>query len=546
MDTGGGNDFLFGGGGNDTMRGGAGTDTAVYLDSNPSDYDIRNQADGSWIVRDVRGAKTEGNDTLQNIEKLQFDKTQLFDLTRGGLTFESDLVFVIDTTGSMGSYIDGVKAQIKTIIAALFANGKTDARIAIESFKDTTNGEPSKTILKFTDQDSFADRQTAAINAINSLSTGGGGDIPETDNDGLIHALNGDVGLWRSGAASKRIILFTDAPVKDTELEAQVAALTASPASDGPAATGGRAPIANAMGATGLQSAPLNDVAAQGRSNDPSNHDPDASPPPAFVDKVDPITGSKGSTPSTLFAIQVGTDSTATDSLKTLATTTGGNYLDAPTPADLVKSILAVVALPPPPPPPPVAANFSVTNTTTGVTTIAPGAAYSGPVAGLAFQYIYTGPDNTNVTGQVPNCFIHTGSGFDAIDVSKVGGTNVLDGGTNSNFLVGGKDASGSDTFFVDDRSPPSDIWSTVGNFHAGDSATVFGITQSGFATDFVDGEGAVGYTGVTLHVTAPGIPTASLTLAGYSVADLSNGRLTTSFGMEGDGTPYFFIHANS
>ena len=192
------------------------------------------------------------------------------------------------------------------------------------------------------------------------------------------------------------------------------------------------------------------------------------------------------------------------------------------------------------------ASNFTVTDTTTGVTTNVPGDAYSGPVAGLAFQYIYTGPDNTNVTGNVPNAFIHTGSGFDAIDVSAVGGTNVLDGGTNSNFLVGGKDASGNDTFFVDDRSPPGDIWSTVGNFHAGDSATVFGITQNGFATDFVDGQGAVGFTGVTLHVTAPGVPTASLTLAGYSVADLSNGRLTTSFGTEGDGTPYFFIHANS
>ena len=112
-----------------------------------------------------------------------------------------------------------------------------------------------------------------------------------------------------------------------------------------------------------------------------------------------------------------------------------------------------------------------------------------------------------------------------------------------SNFLVGG---SGDDTFFVDDRSPSADIWSTVSNFHAGDSATIFGITQSGFNTSFVDGQGATGFTGLTLHVTVAGHPTASLTLAGFSTADLSSGRISTSFGTEADGTPYLFVHANS
>ena len=191
------------------------------------------------------------------------------------------------------------------------------------------------------------------------------------------------------------------------------------------------------------------------------------------------------------------------------------------------------------------APNFSITNTTTGAPSTSAGEAYTGPVAGLAFQYIYTGTDNVNVTGKTANEFIHTGSGFDAIDVSGAGGTNVLDGGTNSNFLVGGTAAGTSDTFFVDDRAPPSDIWSTVGNFHAGDAATLFGITQKGFTTEWVDGQGAAGFTGVTLHVTAAGVPTASITLAGYTVADLSNGRLSQIFGTEGDGTPYLYIHGD-
>jgi hypothetical protein len=156
---------------------------------------------------------------------------------------------------------------------------------------------------------------------------------------------------------------------------------------------------------------------------------------------------------------------------------------------------------------------------------------------------------NSNVTALVPNTFIHAGSGEDAVDVSHVGGTNVLDGAGGSHFMVGGTGPSSFDTFFVEDSTfsqSSSDIWSTVVNFHAGDAATTFGVTQAGFTTAWVDGQGAAGYTGLTLHVTAPGVPTVSLTLSGYTTAALTNGTLTTSYGTENDGTPYLYIHANS
>jgi hypothetical protein len=193
--------------------------------------------------------------------------------------------------------------------------------------------------------------------------------------------------------------------------------------------------------------------------------------------------------------------------------------------------------------PPPSATNFSVLDTTTNTSLQTNGVPYSGPVAGLQWEYIYAGSDNMNVTANVPNVFIHTGSGEDALDVSHANGNNVLDGSTGSNFLVGG---TGNDTFFVDDRGPSSDIWSTVSHFHAGDAATIFGITQQGFDTSWVNGQGAAGYTGLTLHVTGGGHPTASLTLAGFTMADLKDGRISTSWGTEADGTPYLYVHANS
>jgi hypothetical protein len=167
---------------------------------------------------------------------------------------------------------------------------------------------------------------------------------------------------------------------------------------------------------------------------------------------------------------------------------------------------------------------------------------YSGPVPNVQGEYINITSDNINITASSPNWFIHSGSGMDAIAVSS--GTNVLDGGTGSNFLVGG---SGSDTFFVDDRSAPADIWSTVVNFHAGDNATVWGVTPQDFNLSWVDGQGAAGYTGLTLHATAAGKPTASLTLTGYGQVDLADGRLSVGFGTDtASGSTYMLVHANS
>ena len=132
------------------------------------------------------------------------------------------------------------------------------------------------------------------------------------------------------------------------------------------------------------------------------------------------------------------------------------------------------------------------------------------------------------------------GSGEDAI--AAHGGTNVIDGGAGSNFLTGG---TGTDTFFVDDRGSSADIWSTVSNFHAGDAATIWGVTPQDFDFAWADNEGAAGFTGLTLHATSAGKPTASLTLSGYSSADLNNGRLSISFGTV-EGNNYMYVHANA
>jgi hypothetical protein len=212
--------------------------------------------------------------------------------------------------------------------------------------------------------------------------------------------------------------------------------------------------------------------------------------------------------------------------------------------ADSQSSIVSVLA----------PTNFTVADQTTGLTRVANGTPYTGPVAGLKTQYVAQSDsaaisvDNLNIVAITPNTFIHTAGGTDAIDVSTVGGKNVLDGGTGSNFLVGGKLGSGSDTFFVDDRNTAADVFSTVVNFHAGDDATIFGVNQTNFTFHVLDNQGAAGSTGVDFAFSAPGHANANFVLAGYSNADITSGRLSISFGTTPDlpglpGSQYLQIH---
>ena len=167
--------------------------------------------------------------------------------------------------------------------------------------------------------------------------------------------------------------------------------------------------------------------------------------------------------------------------------------------------------------------------------------AYTGPVNGLFAEYIDVTSDNLNLAAAVNDVFLHTGSGTDAIAVR--GGTNVLDGGTGSNFLTGG---SGTDTFYVDDRGAGAAIWSTVVGFHKGDAATIWGVSQND-VLGWNDNQGTAGFTGLALHANAPNGPMASLTLAGFSQADLASGRLSVAYGTDAaSGSNYMYVTANS
>jgi len=200
---------------------------------------------------------------------------------------------------------------------------------------------------------------------------------------------------------------------------------------------------------------------------------------------------------------------------------------------------------------PNAAKNFDVLDTSTSVAHYTNGAAYDGPVTGLTSEVILANAgninigdngsgnaDNFNITAYTPNSFIHTGIGMDAIDVSAAGGGNILDGGGGSNFLTGGAYVAGSpdhDIFYLDDRNPSGNLWSTIVNFHMADQATVWGVNEKDFKLDWLPDQGAAGFTGLDAVFSAAGHPSAALTLTGYGFAQLRDGSLRVAYGRTDD-----------
>jgi phospholipase/lecithinase/hemolysin len=182
---------------------------------------------------------------------------------------------------------------------------------------------------------------------------------------------------------------------------------------------------------------------------------------------------------------------------------------------------------------------ITVQNVTTGQAVAAEGQPYTGPAIGLQQEYVAITPDNLNISVSTPNWFIASTSPAGILTASS--GTNVLDG-TGSDLFIGG---SGTDAFFMDDRSATATIWSTIANFGAGDSALIFGLTPGDFALTWLNGQGAPGYTGLTLEASRSDGRDVLLTFTGLTSAGLSDGQLSVSSGTS-DGIPYLAIHANT
>jgi len=114
-----------------------------------------------------------------------------------------DVMFIIDTTGSMGDEIDRIKASLLNVTEKLRGlQQEFDLRYGGVLYRDVSDSYLTATHPFTGDIEAF-DR------ALKTVAADGGGDTPESLNQGLAQAIHGVA--WRPGAA-KVAFLIADAP----------------------------------------------------------------------------------------------------------------------------------------------------------------------------------------------------------------------------------------------------------------------------------------------------------------------------------------------
>jgi len=202
-----------------------------------------------------------------------------------------DLIFVIDTTGSMGDDIAAVKSSASEIVEAL--DSKTnDYRVSVVDYRDypqSPYGQPDLDYVYKLDLP-FSNDKNTIINSINSLNLGSGMDWRESVYSALVKTMidsnkdlsNSDNYGWRKGV-NKAIIIMGDAPPHDPE--PWVGGYT------------------------------LEDVAY-------------------WSENIDPVI---------VYSVAIGSDSTTYSAFSEISERTGGKVYTSPTASDIVDTIIEVI-----------------------------------------------------------------------------------------------------------------------------------------------------------------------------------------------------------
>lgn len=116
-----------------------------------------------------------------------------------------DVGFVVDTTGSMGTFINAARQRLLEVVDALSQRSALDLQLGLVEYRDHPPQDQSfvRRVNQLT-----ADRQ-AVQKVIAGLTPNGGGDGPEAVFDG-VHAACTELG-WRTGSA-RLVVLVGDAP----------------------------------------------------------------------------------------------------------------------------------------------------------------------------------------------------------------------------------------------------------------------------------------------------------------------------------------------
>ncbi|MBK8980297.1 MAG: VWA domain-containing protein [Planctomycetes bacterium] len=150
--------------------------------------------------------KAGGEDILQSGSAAAGRLSGEFRRTVAGLRESGlEIVFVFDSTGSMGPVIEATRQRMTRMLEALYAL-VPDARIGVVTYRDHGRLEEYLTRSVPLSRDLYA-----ALLFMHTVSAGGGGDRPEAVYDGLQEALQQP---WRPGSR-RVVVLIGDAPAHE-------------------------------------------------------------------------------------------------------------------------------------------------------------------------------------------------------------------------------------------------------------------------------------------------------------------------------------------
>jgi hypothetical protein len=116
-----------------------------------------------------------------------------------------EVVFVLDTTGSMGGLIEGAKVKIWRVVNQIVSGDPVpDVRVGLVAYRDRGDAYVTKLTPLTHDLD-------VIYGVLRGLSAGGGGDGPESVNEAL-HVAVTEPAWSRSGRVLRIIYLVGDAP----------------------------------------------------------------------------------------------------------------------------------------------------------------------------------------------------------------------------------------------------------------------------------------------------------------------------------------------
>lgn len=115
-----------------------------------------------------------------------------------------DLAFAMDCTGSMGSYINSARDNIRHIVEQIVASEKSDVRLALVNYRD----HPPQESTFVTEVHDFTASPNTMKGWLADTSANGGGDTPEAVADALHDILKLS---WRE-EATKICVCISDAP----------------------------------------------------------------------------------------------------------------------------------------------------------------------------------------------------------------------------------------------------------------------------------------------------------------------------------------------